>query len=404
MQRGRLPAPSLMAVVSAVPLMLPPGWYQLVKPYAYSASTPWRAGQHRGVDVRVANGNVRAFAGGRVRFSGRVAGRLVVSVLVRGSSGKPRQVATFVGLERIDVVQGQRVAAGDRVGYAHGDVHLGLRDRGDRLSYTQLEVPGTTHRGRGRNALADELGARLEAAVRGVAAREAATTESMVVDSRWRPAWAFGVGEGAVARVGRDAVMRSRRGWMPPRLHGGANRHGVEAAGRARRARRFLTTHGRHVAALPHADAMHFVPVGRGVPAAGGGLLTERGGTGTRPGSIRHRDANLSTREGSLAAEVETDRGDAGKAERDGLAGAGRRSRGKEVDAHPGRSRGLNGLLVALLLAPVIAARPWRSRWHTIRRTPAQPPVSASWPPASAVPGDGLRVGSAGEGAARRRA
>jgi murein DD-endopeptidase MepM/ murein hydrolase activator NlpD len=76
--------------------------------------TPYARG-HRGVDLSAPSGSpVRAIAPGRVSFAGRVAGRGVVSIELRGT-GEPPLRTTYEPV-RLSVQKGDEVAAGDVLG------------------------------------------------------------------------------------------------------------------------------------------------------------------------------------------------------------------------------------------------------------------------------------------------
>lgn len=129
---------------------VPARWYTMLAPYHYSADTPFQAGQQRGIVVRARTGVVPAFMGGVVRFAGQVAGRGVVSIIVRRSNHEPL-VSTYVGV-RPSVRKGQRINRGVSVGSSSNRaLHLGLRSLNDRMEYLPLAVAsdhtgvGSTH-------------------------------------------------------------------------------------------------------------------------------------------------------------------------------------------------------------------------------------------------------------------
>jgi peptidase M23-like protein len=94
---------------------------------------PFAAGQRRGIDIAAARGaSVVAACAGRVRFAGALPGR-GLSVSVRCGD----LVATELGLARLAVRAGARVAAGERVGELGGlgVLRLGARRSGERFGY-----------------------------------------------------------------------------------------------------------------------------------------------------------------------------------------------------------------------------------------------------------------------------
>jgi hypothetical protein len=106
------------------PGYLPPVDAAVVDPFRPPATRfgPGNRGLEYGTQPGVP---VRAAAGGRVTFAGSVAGTLHVTVL---HADGIRTSYSF--LQRIDVVIGQRVDQGDRLGLTGGHLHLGAR-RGD---------------------------------------------------------------------------------------------------------------------------------------------------------------------------------------------------------------------------------------------------------------------------------
>lgn len=84
--------------------------------------SPWAAG-HRGVDIAARQGRpVRAVAGGRVSFSGQVAGRGVLSIELSGTGDPP--LRTTYEPVRPSVRKGEKVRAGETVAtVADGALH-----------------------------------------------------------------------------------------------------------------------------------------------------------------------------------------------------------------------------------------------------------------------------------------
>jgi murein DD-endopeptidase MepM/ murein hydrolase activator NlpD len=106
----------------------------LAGPFRYAPRHPFAAAQRRGVDLTAAPGGaVRAACSGRVTFAGPVPGRRGLGVTVRCG----RLVATHLGLGRLTVRRGARIAAGTRLGAVGpaGRVRLGARRAADRFGY-----------------------------------------------------------------------------------------------------------------------------------------------------------------------------------------------------------------------------------------------------------------------------
>jgi Peptidase family M23 len=102
--------------------------------FAYSPRHPFAAAQRRGIDVAAAPGaTVRAPCGGRVSFAGPVPGGRGLGVTVRCGA----LVATHLGLGRVAVRRGARVAAGSRLGAVGrtGRLRLGARRAAERFGY-----------------------------------------------------------------------------------------------------------------------------------------------------------------------------------------------------------------------------------------------------------------------------
>ena len=106
---------------------------RLVARYRYSARHPFTRAQRRGIDIAAPVGaGVRAACAGQGTFAGRrPTGALAVSVRCG------TLVATHVGLRRLAVRRGARVAAGTRLGTLgpRGLLRLGARRGGERFGY-----------------------------------------------------------------------------------------------------------------------------------------------------------------------------------------------------------------------------------------------------------------------------
>jgi peptidase M23-like protein len=139
--------PLLLGLLAAIVLWLPPplavaaaaGWRwpvhgDAVSAFDYSPRHPFRAAQRRGIDIVAPVGaRVRAACAGRVRFAGRVPDR-GLGVTLRCGGGL---VATHLGLGRLAVRRGTRVAAGAPLGVVGpaGRLRLGARHAGERFGY-----------------------------------------------------------------------------------------------------------------------------------------------------------------------------------------------------------------------------------------------------------------------------
>lgn len=118
--------------------------------------TPYARG-HRGVDLSAPPGSpVRAIAPGRVSFAGRVAGRGVISVELRGT-GEPPLRTTYEPV-RVSVKKGDEVATGDVLGTLDPSpshcptacLHWGLRRADTYLNPLSLLPPWLLRRGPSR--------------------------------------------------------------------------------------------------------------------------------------------------------------------------------------------------------------------------------------------------------------
>ncbi|MFC9681345.1 murein hydrolase activator EnvC family protein [Streptomyces sp. NPDC056948] len=112
---------------------------------------------HRGVDLAAAPGTpVRAVAGGRVSFAGRVAGKGVVSVELSGTGDSP--LRTTYEPVTATVEEGEEVASGEVIGTVDSAgshctatcVHWGLRRGETYLNPLSLLPPWLLHRGPSR--------------------------------------------------------------------------------------------------------------------------------------------------------------------------------------------------------------------------------------------------------------
>jgi Peptidase family M23 len=130
-------------------LLVPPAWAAWVWPLRGDVITPYRngddpyaSGQHRGIDIAGEVGApVVAAVGGEVRFAG-AAGSSGLTVSIRTDDG--RFDTSYLHLSSTAVGEGDRVAAGDRVGAvgtsgarsaAAPHLHFGVRDAASRHAY-----------------------------------------------------------------------------------------------------------------------------------------------------------------------------------------------------------------------------------------------------------------------------
>jgi Peptidase family M23 len=130
-------------------LLASPAWADWVWPLGGEVITPFRngddpyaSGQHRGIDIAGDTGApVVAAAGGEVRFAG-TAGSSGLTVSIRTADG--RYDTSYLHLSSVAVSEGDRIAAGERVGAvgttgvrsaASPHLHFGVRDAGSRHAY-----------------------------------------------------------------------------------------------------------------------------------------------------------------------------------------------------------------------------------------------------------------------------
>lgn len=123
--------------LSIAPIGVPTDWYEVVRPYHFAIEHQYERGWNRGVDVRARGGSARAIAGGRVAFSGLVAGRGVVTVRSIHPNFGP-VVVTYTGV-RPGVRVGQVVAPGSVLGRAAA-LHVGMYDAHQRSRYLPLRA------------------------------------------------------------------------------------------------------------------------------------------------------------------------------------------------------------------------------------------------------------------------
>jgi len=173
---------------------------------------PFAPGQRRGVDLAAAPGApARAPCGGRVTFAGRLPGRAGVTIRCGPL------VATVLGLARLDVARGERVARGRRLGVvgAGGRVRLGARRAGDRFGYRDpLALLAARRAARGPRAAPPPAGASRRPPARAGPARAPVAVRRAPPARAPLLAW---VGAGLVAlalpagAVGARARARARR-------------------------------------------------------------------------------------------------------------------------------------------------------------------------------------------------
>jgi Peptidase family M23 len=131
-----VPAPALPAVREGPARATAWRWPArgpLVGAFHLFVQRPFAAGQRRGIDLAVPPGAlVRAACSGRVTYAGSVPRRGLGVSLRCGAL-----VATHLGLGRVAVRRGARVAAGDEVGLVGpgGRLRLGARRAGRRFAY-----------------------------------------------------------------------------------------------------------------------------------------------------------------------------------------------------------------------------------------------------------------------------
>jgi hypothetical protein len=133
-------------LVAAPPAEAAPGWVwpvrgEVITPYR-NGDDPYAGGQHRGVDIAAPVGAaVVAARSGVVRFAGG-AGHSGLTVGIRTADG--RYDTSYLHLSAVSVRQGQRVAAGQRLGSAgtsgrpsspRPHLHFGVRDADSRHAY-----------------------------------------------------------------------------------------------------------------------------------------------------------------------------------------------------------------------------------------------------------------------------
>ncbi|MEU1595303.1 M23 family metallopeptidase [Streptomyces sp. NPDC005708] len=157
------PAPDPGAPVPAVARVWPVGVHPVVLRGWDPPANPYGPG-HRGVDLAAAAGDpVRAVAGGRVAFAGRVAGRGVVSVDLAGTGDPP--LRTTYEPVRASVHEGDEVEPGEVLGAlepptahcAGPCLHWGLRRGEAYLNPLSLLPPWLLRTGPSRLLRVDEM-------------------------------------------------------------------------------------------------------------------------------------------------------------------------------------------------------------------------------------------------------
>jgi len=144
-------------------------WYSIVAPYRYEVARRFDAGWRRGAGTTTADGVVRAPIAGTVRFVGRVAGRMVVTL--DAMLGQQPVVVTLSGIETAEVRAGARIRRGGALG--RGDaVHVGVYDPHVRSRYlpvvqSSFDVPSAPWSGDG--SLSGAVAGRLLDAIAGTA-------------------------------------------------------------------------------------------------------------------------------------------------------------------------------------------------------------------------------------------
>lgn len=159
-------------------LELDPRWLRIIEPWRYEEARRFEPGWNRGADVRAPGDVVRAPVAGRVRFVGRVAGRLVLTIDAT-IAGAP-VVVTMTGLDRVVAARGEPVDAGVVVARG-GTVHVGAYDPQRRTRYLPVVArrdgpPASGHHGAGAR-IAGTVVRRLADAIDGTASSRADLAE-----------------------------------------------------------------------------------------------------------------------------------------------------------------------------------------------------------------------------------
>jgi murein DD-endopeptidase MepM/ murein hydrolase activator NlpD len=184
---------------------------ELAGRFRYAPRHPFAAAQRRGVDLTAAPGGaVRAACSGRVTFAGPLPGGRGAGVTVRCGG----LVATHLGLGRVVVRRGARVAAGTRLGVVGpaGRVRLGARRGSERFGYvdplallSDERPPVDPGLPLGRAPRAPHVVAPLRPLARPVAVRAAARDGASIPSAAWAGlvALAAGVPLGGIVRRSR---------------------------------------------------------------------------------------------------------------------------------------------------------------------------------------------------------